>query len=78
MSRVTYMRDVHASHYQGLAVDGHDLEIWTVESEKLTRPSEIPADAEYAYGGRNHDGRQTWTYTRLADFTPGRCPRCPQ
>lgn len=77
MSSVTYRRDIHAAHYQGLPVAGHDLEIWTVVSEKPIRPSEMPADAELAYGGRGQDGRQTWTYTRLATFTPGKCPRCP-
>lgn len=76
MSSVTYRRDIHAAHYTGHAVAGHDLEIWTVVSDKPTRPSEIPADAELAYGDRSN-GKQTWTYTRIADFTPGLCPRCP-
>lgn len=73
MASITYRRDVHAAHYYGGG--GHDLEIYTVVSEKPIRPSEVPADAELSVGSNIH-GIQTWTWTRRVPMTEGRCNQC--
>jgi hypothetical protein len=75
----TYRRIPHAAHYaNGSAAVGHDLEEWDVTSDAkpLKSAAGIPADAEWHIGYLDKQGRQHWTFTRVAPITLGPCSRC--
>ncbi len=77
MSATVYRRAAHAAHYMyGHPKKGHDLESWDVTSPKLTKPSDVPANAEYHHGYIDREGKQHWVFVRPAPLTPGDCPIC--
>ena len=70
-----HRRERHAAHYG--SGGGHDLEVWDVAAPVRPRqPDGVPGDARYHSGYIDSNGRQHWTYTRIAELSPGDCEIC--
>lgn len=78
MNEIRYSREPHAAHHM-YSNTGHDLERWEVRADvrgRDVRSLGLPDDVTYHSGFRDADGRQWWTYVRIAPLTPK--PDCAQ